>query len=173
MKGAATSGDQGQRYLISVLACLAVVLLLVMANTPLAFAQESLLPKPAPSDKAADLADREKALKAEEDRILALRKEVEAKIARYEKLLADLEAAKQRMSEEESARIDRLVKLFEVMPPENAAVRLEALGNGMAATILGRMRERRASNVLAAMNPQKSAAVVRLIAGEKKKFPAQ
>ena len=184
----------------------------------------------APLDKAAELAEREMALRAREERLLVLRKEVEDKIARYEQLLADIEAkekqretekkeaeqieAKQREAEqreaeqreaaqkereaeqreaeqreavqkereaeqreaekkEVSGNIDLLVKLFEAMPAEEAAVRMEAIDEEIAAVILSRMRGRKAGGVLAAMSPKKSAVIVHRIAGNEKNFPAQ
>jgi len=155
--------------------------LLLIALSPLAFAapaQEPSLPASRSnmsisSDKAAELAQREKALQAEEERLQALRKEVDEKIARYEKLLNELTEREKKDRGEESEKIDRLVKLFEGMPPEDAAARLGELGEEMASQILGRMKERKAAAVLAAMDPKKSAAVVRRMAGDKKKFPAQ
>ena len=156
------------------------LLLFLIALSPLAFAapaQEGAFPAPkssmTPYDKAAELTQREKALREEEEHLLALRKEVDEKIAKYEKLLNDLVEREKKDKGEESARIDRLVKLFEGMPPEDAAARLGELGEDMASQILGRMKERKAGNILAAMDPKKSAAVVRRMAGDKKKFPAQ
>ncbi len=72
----------------------------------------------APPDRAADLAEREKAVKADEERLLALRKEVDGKITKYEKLLSDVEAKEKGRREEDEAKVDTLVKLFEGMTPE-------------------------------------------------------
>ena len=112
-------------------------------------------------------------MKAEEERLLSLRKEVDAKIAKYEKLLADVEADGKRRREEDEAKVDTLVKLFEGMTPESAAPRIEALDDGMAAAILARMKGRKASNVLSAMEPKKAAALIRRMASGVKNFPAQ
>ncbi len=130
-------------------------------------------PAAAPPDRAAELAERERAMKAEEERLLSLRKEVDAKIAKYEKLLADVEADGKRRREEDEAKVDTLVKLFEGMTPESAAPRIEALDDGMAAAILARMKGRKASNVLSAMEPKKAAALIRRMASGVKNFPAQ
>ena len=169
----------------------------------------NLFAAPAPSsavlsDKA-ELAEREKALQVEEKRLLGLRKEIDEKIAKYEKLLSDIEAKEkerverekeekrkeaarkeeerireaarkeeeERKKEEISGNIDMLVKLFESMPPEDAATRMEEIDEEIAATILSRMKGRRAGSVLAAMNPKKSAVIVHKIAGNEKNFPEQ
>jgi Skp family chaperone for outer membrane proteins len=62
-------------------------------------------PAAAPPDRAAELAERERAVKAEEERLLSLRKEVNAKIAKYEKLLADVEAREKRRREDDEAKV--------------------------------------------------------------------
>lgn len=124
-------------------------------------------------ERAAELAERERAVREDEQRLLALRKEVDAKIAKYELLLADAEAKEKRRREVDEAKVDTLVKLFEGMTPEAAAPRIEALDDGMAAGILSRMKGRKASNVLAVMEPGKAADLVRRIASGVKIFPAQ
>ncbi|MBE0569722.1 MAG: hypothetical protein IH576_03690 [Deltaproteobacteria bacterium] len=131
------------------------------------------VPVKAQADRATELAEREKALKAEEERLVALRKEVEEKIAKYEKLLGEAEGREKRRQEEEEGKADHLVKLFEGMPPEGAAVRLEALDDKMAAVILENMKGRKASNVLAVMDPKRAAALVRRMAVGVKKFPQE
>ena len=63
-------------------------------EAPPAQAAPPAAPKPSPAvppDKAVELGEREKAVRAEEERLLALRKEVDAKITKYEKLLGELE----------------------------------------------------------------------------------
>jgi flagellar motility protein MotE (MotC chaperone) len=146
-------------------------------SAPVFAAAPAVAPKEAPAkaqpDRATELSEREKALKAEEERLVSLRKEVEEKIAKYEKLLAEAEGREKRRQDEEDAKADHLVKLFEGMPPEGAAVRLEALDDKMAATILEKMKGRKASNVLAVMDPKRAAALVRRMAGGVKKFPQE
>jgi len=163
-------------------------------------------------DKAAELAEREMALRAKEERLLALKKEVDEKITKYEQLISEIEAKEKEKEgekkeaekreeerkeeekkeaekreeerkeeekkeaerkEEVSGNIDLLVKLFEVMPAEDAATRIEELDEEIAAVILSKMRGRKAGNVLAAMSPKKSAIIVHRIAGIEKNFPAQ
>lgn len=145
---------------------------------PAAFASPPATPPrdvPAQSraDRATDLAERERTLKAEEERLLALRKEVDEKIAKYEKLLGQAEAKEKRRQDEEDAKVDRLVKLFEGMAPEGAAPRLAALDDGMAAVILSRMKGRKASTVISAMDPKRAAVLLRKMAGGMKNFPPE
>jgi flagellar motility protein MotE (MotC chaperone) len=128
---------------------------------------------PAPAKKVPDLAERERALKAEEERLLVLRKEVDMKIAKYEKLLGQAEEKQKRKQEEKDARIDQLVKLFEGMPPEGAAARLAALDDAMAATILARMKSRKASAALSVMDPKRVAVLSMRIVGGVKNFPGE
>ena len=120
---------------------------------------------PVRTRKAPDLAERERALKAEEERLLVLRKEVDLKIAKYEKLLGQTEEKQKRKQEEKDAKVDQLVKLFEGMSPEGAAARLAALDDGMAAAILGRMKGRKASAALSIMDPKRVAVIALKIVG--------
>ncbi|MCL1926693.1 MAG: hypothetical protein FWF95_06110 [Syntrophorhabdaceae bacterium] len=83
------------------------------------------------------------------------------------------EVEKQAKDEETSGNIDVLVKLFEGMPAEEAAARMEKLDEEIAAVILKRMRGRKGGSVLAAMDPNKSAVIVQRIFGSEKNFPAQ
>ena len=128
---------------------------------------------PVPTKKAPDLAERERALKAEEERLLVLRKEVDTKIAAYEKILGQMEEKQKRKQEDKDAKIDQLVKLFEGMPPEGAAARLAALDDGMAAAILGKMKSRKASAALSVMDPKRVAVISLKIVGRVKNFPAE
>jgi flagellar motility protein MotE (MotC chaperone) len=130
-------------------------------------------PATARSGKSPDLAEREKALKAEEERLLALRKEVEAKIAKYEKLLGQAEEKEKLRQAGEEAKADQLVKLFEGMPPEEAATRLAALDDDTAVAILARMKSRKASAALSSMDPKRVARIVQKMASGVKNFPPE
>jgi len=128
---------------------------------------------PVQTKKAPDLAARERALKAEEERLLVLRKEVDMKIAKYEKLLGRTEEKQKRDKDEKDAKVDQLVKLFEGMSPEGAAARLAALDDGMAAAILARMKSRKASAALSVMDPKRVAVITLKIVGRGNNFPAE
>jgi len=130
-------------------------------------------PIPVQTKRAPDLAERERALKAEEERLLALRKEVDMKIAKYEKLLGQAEEKQKRKQEEKDVKVDQLVKLFEGMSPEGAAARLAALDDGMAAAILGRMKSRKASAAMSVMDPKRVAVIAMKIVGRGNNFPAE
>lgn len=159
-------------------AAAAILLAALLCPVPSsAAAPPSAAPKetsmPVPTKKAPDLAGRERALKAEEERLLVLRKEVDLKIATYEKLLGRAEEKRKRKQEEKDANVDQLVKLFEGMPPEGAAARLAALDDGMAAAILGKMKSRKASAALSVMDPKRVAVIALKIVGRVKNFPAE
>lgn len=128
---------------------------------------------PVQTKRAPDLAERERALKAEEERLIVLRKEVDMKIAKYEKLLGQTEEKQKRKQEEKDVKVDQLVKLFEGMSPEGAAARIAALDDGMAAAILGRMKSRKASAALSVMDPKRVAVIAVKIVGRGNNFPAE
>lgn len=153
------------------LAALSFPVQAAVAAPPSAETREASMP--VQTKKAPDLAERERALKTEEERLLVLRKEVDMKIAKYEKLLGQAEEKQKRSQEEKDARVDQLVKLFEGMSPEGAAARLAALDDGMAATILSRMKSRKASAVLAVTDPKRVADIALKIVGRVKNFPAE
>jgi len=142
----------------------------VAAPPPVAPRETSM---PFQAKKSPDLAERERALKVEEERLLVLRKEVDMKIAKYEKLLGQTEEKQKRKQEEKDAKVDQLVKLFEGMTPEGAAARLAALDDGLAAAILGRMKSRKASAALSVMDPKRVASIALKIGGKVKNFPAE
>lgn len=74
-------------------------------------------------------------------------------------LLDKIKAARQTIVDE---KIERLVKLVEKMPPGNAALYLATLDEPTATTILQGMRVRQAAKVLAALAPEKAAALSRM-----------
>lgn len=162
-----------QAAAVILLAALLCPLPVSVAAPPSAEPREASAPTPVQAKKATDFAERERALKAEEERLLVLRKEVDLKIAKYEKLLGETEEKQKRKQEEKDAKIDQLVKLFEGMSPEGAAARLAALDDGMAAAILGRMKGRKASAALSVMEPKRVAVIAQKIVGRGNNFPAE
>lgn len=121
----------------------------------------------------AEIARRDSAVREEERRLLALKKEVEEKIAKYEALLLRIEQAEGAKKEARAARLDRLVRIFEAMAPAEAAERLSSLDEATAAGIVGRMKERKAAPILAAMPPARAAALARTLAGDGKNIPSK
>jgi flagellar motility protein MotE (MotC chaperone) len=111
--------------------------------------------------KRSELKEKEEALRREEERLNALRKEVDDKIASYSELLAKVETALKRVETVKGENIANVVKAYEVMPAEDAAVRLTALDEKTALLILTKMKSKKAGPIIAVMPPQKAASLTR------------
>jgi flagellar motility protein MotE (MotC chaperone) len=114
--------------------------------------------------KRVELKEKEEALKRDEVRLNALKKEVEARIETYTRLLAQMETVLKRLEQAKGDKIENVVKAYEVMPPEDAAVRISALDNDTALRIMTRMKSKKAGAIMAVMEPGKAAALTRRLA---------
>lgn len=113
-----------------------------------------------------ELAKREAELEQARIDLEAARKAVDAKLAKLQARLKELEDAKSsKKSSKESERVERLVQLIETaekMKPEPAARWLDQFDNQTAADVLHGMSLRRAAAVISFMNPSKAAGLSRL-----------
>jgi Uncharacterized conserved protein len=91
-----------------------------------------------------------------------LREEINAKIKQQEELKAQLEKAQQE-------NYQRLAKIYESMPPEEAAIRLEKLDEETATLLILAMKPRSASKILANVNPDKAASISKRVVAIKEK----
>lgn len=114
--------------------------------------------------KRVELKEKEEALKREEERLAALKKEVDEKIAVYSKLLTKIEAALTRVNAVKSEKVDNVVKAYEIMSAGDAAARLAALDNDTALQIISRMKSKKAGAIMAAMPPNKAAELTKSMA---------
>jgi flagellar motility protein MotE (MotC chaperone) len=123
--------------------------------------------------KRQELAEKERRLKNEEERIKNIEKEVENKVQKLNQLLSQVEMALKKLAEVRSERIEHLVKTFEAMPPEDAAVRLSSLEKSLAIQILFKMNSKKAGPVMALMEPKKVAEITEAFSKIEKKIPAK
>lgn len=103
---------------------------------------------------------REEAMRLEETRLLLLKKDIEQLIVRQLQLSKTGPNSKQRPVEAESAAkgtVDQVVKMYETMPPEEAAARLEKLPTDMALEVLRALKGKTAGTILASVKPDKAA----------------
>ncbi len=136
-------------------ACCALLVLLTAA----AYGQDDVIKLV--EAKRLELKEKEDALKREEERLTALRKDVDEKIAAYSMLLSEVEATLKRVELVKGEKIENVVKAYEVMPAEDAAVRLSALDEETALQIMTRMKSKKAGAIIAAMTPHKAASLTR------------
>ncbi len=123
--------------------------------------------------KNIELAEKEEAMKIEEERLNALRKDVDERINKYESLLKEIEHAINKIEAIKNERIAHLIKIYEAMPAEEAALRLSALDESTAKKVILGMKNKKAAAVLAAMDPKKAASMTESMANPVKKIPAR
>ena len=110
-----------------------------------------------------ELDEREEALRLREEKLLALKRDIEAKLAELRSLKEDIESALNRIEGIEKKRLNRIVKIYEAMPPEDAAIRIERLDEDMAVRILSVMKEKKAGEILALVGLEKSVKLSQLL----------
>lgn len=147
----------GKLFLLSLAAVLTLSLLASVVP-----AQDD--PVKAIEAKRVELKEKEEALKRDEVRLNALKKEVEARIETYTRLLAQMEAVLKRVEQVKGEKIENVVKAYEVMPPEDAAARISALDSDTALSIMTRMKSKKAGAIIAVMEPHKAATLTRRLA---------
>ena len=107
--------------------------------------------------------ERERELQIREERLAALQRDVEALAARQAKEAKRLESRANALEEEQrrylaqDPALDHLIKIYESMDPEEAAVRIEQMTEGLALDILAAIKGKKAATILAGINPQKAA----------------
>ncbi len=122
------------------------------------------------SKRRDELDKRERMIGEREALLSAAGQEVDHKIAELNRLKGEIEAllGKQQTMEEE--RLVSLVKIYEGMKPKEAATIFNTLDLDVLLEVIGRMNERKASPILAAMEPDK-ARIVTIRLSEKEKLP--
>ena len=143
----------------------------LISNFNQAYGQED--PGKILEQKRQELTEKERRLKNEEERIKNIEKEVDAKIQKLNQLLSQIEDNLKRLAEIRSERVGHLVKTFEAMPPEEAAVRLSSLDKSLALQILFKMNSKKAGPVMALMEPKKVAEIAEAISKSEKKIPTK
>jgi flagellar motility protein MotE (MotC chaperone) len=106
---------------------------------------------------------REEAMRTEETRLLSLKKDIEQLLARQQ-LLSKTGPSSKKPDAESAAKatVDQVVKMYETMPPEEAAVRLEKLPTDMALEVLRLLKGKAAGTILASVRPDKAAKLTEL-----------
>jgi flagellar motility protein MotE (MotC chaperone) len=110
-------------------------------------------------NKQRDLDIREKSLKAEEEKGLALKKEIMDKIDVLKTLETQLNSKLDMDKTNETKRLQDLAKVYEATPPQRAAAMLEQLEVKTAARITINMKRDRAGLIWGYLTPQKAVAI--------------
>ncbi|MEE9911276.1 MAG: hypothetical protein K4571_06085 [Deltaproteobacteria bacterium] len=113
--------------------------------------------------KKMELDDRENALRADEHRLMAMRKDITEKIAilkvQEEKLAAQMDTTR----EEDIKRYKEMAKVYENTPPAKAGPMMEKLDTKTAAGITMNMKKDKAGALWAYITPQKAVDITKEI----------
>lgn len=110
-----------------------------------------------------EVEERERALQQREERIAALQRDLEALAARQTKEGKQLEEQASSLAEEQRRYIEQdpalihLIKIYESMDPEEAALRIAHMRDDLALDILAGIKDKKAAGVLAGVEPRKAA----------------
>jgi len=123
-------------------------------------------------NKQKELKAREEFIDQEDKKLSALKKDVEMKIEKYTKLLSELDMKLKEIEKIKNDRLDYIVKVYEGMDPEDAAVKMGALDEQTAVEILRRMKSKKAGAVMGYMETKRVASITESITRLEKKFPS-
>lgn len=113
--------------------------------------------------RSAELESRETALKAEEQKLQALKKEITDKIDVLRKLEEQMTAKLDADKTATNKKFKDLAKVYEAAPPEKAGAMLERMDIQTAAAITMNMKRDKAGIVWGYINPQRAVEITREI----------
>ncbi len=122
------------------------------------------------SKRRDELDKREQQISQREALLKAAGVEVDRKIAELNKIRSELEDLLNKQKTAEDERINSLVKIYQNMKPKDAARIFDTLDMDVLLPVIGKMSDRAASPVLAAMDPDKARQVTIKLA-EQRKLP--
>ena len=122
--------------------------------------------------KQRELDARESAIRVEEEKIQALKKEIMEKIDLLTALDNQLTLKLDAENANDAKRLKDLAKVYEATPPQKAAAMLEKLETKTAAGITINMKRERAGLIWGFLNPQKAVEITREIT-KKSKYPSE
>jgi len=110
-----------------------------------------------------EVEERERGLQLREEHVRSLQQDLEALAARQAKEAKRLEKEAAALSEEQRRYLEQdpalvhLLKIYESMDPEEGALRIELMREGLALDILAGIKNKKAAGILAGVNPKKAA----------------
>lgn len=116
------------------------------------------------SARRGQLDEREQGLSTELALIQAAEAKVDAKIATLTALKGDMTTMLAQLDDKQQAEVDRLVKVYEGMKPQDAAARFVLLSDAVRVPIAAKMKERALSAILAKMPPAEAKTLTELLA---------
>lgn len=123
--------------------------------------------------KNLELKEKEERLNKEDERLRALKKDVDERIEKYSVILSKIETVLNKAEQIRDEKLDHIIKTYEAMPPEEAAQRLGALNRATAVKIMAKMKSKKASAILASMEAKTVAVITESILKTENFFPAR
>ena len=108
------------------------------------------------AERRAQLEERERALELRAALLESAKAEVEARLLELQEIRAAIEDRVASHDEDEEAKLASLVKIYETMKPKAAALIFDRLDMAVLLQVVERMREPKASDVIARMDPIKA-----------------
>jgi len=93
----------------------------------------------------------------EEERLKILKADIQAQIEQLRKLKEELDEQRKGAEGKKQDQLVKVVKIYEAMPPEEAAKAIEKLDDDTAVKILTSLKPRSAGKVLAQIDPARAA----------------
>ena len=110
-----------------------------------------------------EVEERERGLQLREEHVQSLQQDLEALAARQAKEAKRLKKESAALSEEQRRYLEQdpalvhLLKIYESMDPEEGALRIELMREGLALDILAGIKNKKAAGILAGVNPKQAA----------------
>jgi flagellar motility protein MotE (MotC chaperone) len=103
-------------------------------------------------------------LDEEERKLRIFSNEIAEKTEILARMRGEVEKMYQEIAKREQETQTKIVKIYEAMEPEDAAVRLETMEDGAASEVIMSMNGRKAGQILGVISPDKAARITRRIA---------
>jgi flagellar motility protein MotE (MotC chaperone) len=118
-------------------------------------------------ERGKQLAHRETQLAQREADLRLVQQQIEEKLTSLGMLRKEMDDLLQEKTAFEGKRFDHLVKMYEVMKPEEVSALFEQLNEDTAARLLYQMKEKKAGQILASISPQVAAKLSERLAAQR------
>jgi flagellar motility protein MotE (MotC chaperone) len=110
---------------------------------------------------------KEEEIRKEEETLRMLKLGIEEDIKRYSTLKSEIQKDLIKLDKEREERFNKLVKIYEIMGPGEAATRLIKMDESTAIKLISMMKEKVAGKILGQMEPSRAARISEKIVKEK------
>src|SRR5579871_2692112 len=107
--------------------------------------------------RKSELDKRARELDQKEERLRLMEQEIGRMLKKSTEAREALEATEKKRKQEEERQVARLAKMYEAMPPDQAAARIEKLDESLELMLLGKIKEKSAAQILTGLNATKAA----------------